>query len=187
MKTLVFVLLLMSAMAHGQSVQNFTSTNVVTGKEISLNDFSSSSGIVIIFTSNTCPYDGYYLARMKALAAQYSSKVPILLVNSSLDDNESAEQMKIFADQNALTIPYLSDKDQKVLSMLNPRKSPEAFLLQNIKGVFSLIYRGAIDDNAQSATEVKNSYLNDAITNVLAGQKVETTDVRPVGCSIRKK
>jgi hypothetical protein len=58
--------------------------------------------------------------------------------------------------------------------------------LQKSGAEFKVVYRGAVDDNAQSEKEVKVSYLKDAITKLLAGQKIDVADVRPVGCSIKK-
>jgi peroxiredoxin len=185
MKRFVFLLVLISSSSFAQTVQNFTLTNAVDGKEVSLESYAASPGVVIIFTSNTCPYDDYYLNRIRSLAT-YNSKIPVLLVNSSTEATESIDQMKNYADQCKLSVPYLADKDQKLLSSLNPRKSPEGFLLQKSGADFKVVYRGAIDDNAQSEKEVKVSYLKASITKLLAGQKIDVADVRPVGCSIKK-
>ena len=94
--------------------------------------------------------------------------------------------MKRYADENSLLTPYLADKEQKVLTNLNPRKSPECFLFQSKDGKFTVVYRGAIDDNPQTSSQVNHSYLKDAIDKLLAKQKIETPDVRPAGCSIQK-
>lgn len=185
MKSIMFFLILISSASFAQTVQNFTLTNAADGKGVSLDSYASSPGVVIIFTTNNCPYDGYYLNRIRSLA-QFNSKIPVLLVNSSKEENESVDQMKNYAEQCKLPVPYLADKDQKLLSSLNPRKSPEGFLLQKSGNDFNVVYRGAIDDNAQSEKEVKVSYLKDAITKLVAGQKIEIADVRPVGCSIKK-
>lgn len=167
-----------------QAVQNFSLINVTDGKTVSLEDFSAGSGVIIIFTSTTCPYDGYYHGRIKELAETYNSKIPLLLINSNLE--ESIDQMKSYAEQRKISIPYLEDKDQKVFARLSPRKNPECFLLKNTGGQFTIVYRGAIDDNAQTATSVTHTYLKGAINKLLAGEKIEVPEVRPVGCSIRK-
>lgn len=186
MKKLVFLFMLISSASFSQTLQNFTLTNAVDGAAVSLESYASSPGVVIIFTTNSCPYDGYYLNRIRTLANQFNSKIQVLLVNSSTEATETVDQMKNYADQCKLPVPYLADKDQKLLSSLSPRKSPEGFLLQKSGADFKVVYRGAIDDNAQSEKEVKVSYLKDAITKLLAGQKIEVADVRPVGCSIKK-
>src|SRR5688572_2947902 len=125
MRWTILCLLGFSLNCSAQIVQNFSLINVIDGKTVSLDDFSSSSGVIIIFTSNTCPYDGYYHSRIKELAETYNSKTPLLLVNSNLE--ESVDQMKSHAAQRKISLPYLADKDQKVLANLNPRKNPECF------------------------------------------------------------
>jgi hypothetical protein len=91
------------------------------------------------------------------------------------------------ARQLNLSMPYLADKDQTLVAALDVRKSPEAFLLKNNNGKFTVVYRGAIDDNAQVEADVRHSYLRDAIDIMLTNQKIETPEVRPVGCNLRKK
>ncbi len=184
MRWIILSLVCVSLNCTAQAVQPFSLVNVVDGGITSLEDFSSSPGLVVIFASNNCPYDSYYLNRIKELAETYKSKIPVLLINSNTD--ESADQMKKHANQVNLLLPYLADKEQKVLTNLNPRKNPECFLIQNSGAKFSVVYRGAIDDNAQSASEVNHFYLKDAISKLLANQKIDVPDVRPVGCSIRK-
>jgi peroxiredoxin len=184
MRWIILILVCISLNCTAQVVQNFSLTNVIDEKIISLEDFSANAGVIIIFTSNSCPYDGFYLNRIKELSEAYASKTPVLLINSTIE--ETADQMKTYASQRKLSMPYLADKEQKVLSNLNPRKSPECFLLQRDDGKFKVVYRGAIDDNAQTASAVNHTYLKDAVNKLLANQKIEVADVRPVGCSIRK-
>jgi len=84
-------------------------------------------------------------------------------------------------------MPYLADKDQLLMQRLGATKSPQVFLLKNNGGKFSKVYSGAIDDNPQVQAGVRHAYLKDAIDIMLTNQKIETPEVRPVGCSIRKK
>ena len=50
-----------------------------------------------------------------------------------------------------------------------------------------VVYSGAIDDNAQVEKDVRHAYLSDAIDIMLANQTIATPEIRPVGCTIRKK
>ena len=173
--------------AHAQQVPNFNLTNVVTGKTVSLETFPSCSGVVIMFTSNACPFDEYYRERIDQLAKDFQDKVPVLLVNSYTEPNESEESMLRKAQQAGISVPYLSDKNQVLMQSLGATKSPSVFLLKNSGGKFQVVYRGAIDDNAQVEADVRHSYLRDAIDIMLTNQKIETPEVRPVGCNIRRK
>jgi len=184
---LILVLLMtFSTSTNAQTpIQNFTLTNVADGKPVSLDQFSSSSAVVVLFTSNECPFDNYYKDRVKEMINSYTGKVQFLLVNSNIEPEESPEKMAIhYTDLN---VPYLSDKDQTVMNLFNVRKSPEAFLLKSSGGKFTVMYNGAIDDNPQVPKDVNQKFLKDAIDKALVGQKIEISNNRAVGCSIRRK
>lgn len=185
----VFLLLacLIGFNAFSQQVSNFSLVNVLNDQPVSPENFPSCAGMVIIFTSNACPYDEYYRNRVAKLSQAYQDRVPVLLVNAHPDPEESKENMVKKAKQLNLSMPYLMDKDQTLVTALDVRKSPEAFLLKNNNGKFTVVYRGAIDDNAQVEADVRHNYLRDAIDIMLTNQKIETPEVRPVGCNLRKK
>jgi hypothetical protein len=170
-----------------QELKNFKLENVLNNQSVSLDSYAGSAGMVLIFTSNSCPYDEYYRKRIEALSQSYQGRVPVILVNSHTEPTEAAERMQEKAKQLQMTIPYLADKDQALMANLNVRKSPEALLLKNDNGKFTVLYRGAIDDNAQVEADVRHYYLRDAIDAMLKNQKIEASEVRPVGCNIKKK
>lgn len=183
--TVLLVLFIFNVKA--QQVSNFSLTNTMNGKPVSLDTYPSCAGLIIIFTSNTCAYDEYYRERINKISAEHQDKVPVLLVNSALDPQESVGNMTKKGRQLGLTIPYLADKDQVLMQQLGAAKTPEAFLLKNVGGKFTVVFSGAIDDNPQVETDVRHAYLQDAIDIMLTNQKIETPEVRPVGCTIRRK
>lgn len=175
------------AQAFGQVVKNFELVNAMNNQKVSLDTYPSCEGMVLIFTSNTCPYDNYYRRRIEQLSQAYQDKVPVLLVNSSTDPAEMPEQMLAHGKALNLSIPYLADKEQTLMTSLNVKKTPEAVLLKNNNGEFTVVYRGAIDDNAQVEADVRHHYLRDAIDIMLNNQNIQTPEVRPVGCNLKKK
>jgi peroxiredoxin len=185
-KLMLISMIAISSYAQAQQpIQNFTLNNVVNAKTVSLDQYSSLSAVVVLFTGNECPYDNYYKDRIKQLIETYTGKVQFLLVNSYDDPQESPEKMAIhYTDLN---VPYLADKDQTVMENFGARKSPEAYLLKPSDGKFSVAYSGAIDDNPQVATDTKQNYLKDALDKLLAGQKVDVVNNRAMGCTIRRK
>lgn len=185
---LVILLLFMGFSAAAQPpVKSFTLTDVTHGAAVSLDSYASSSGVVVLFTSNACPYDTYYTERLTSLINSYLGKVPFLLVNSHLDPEESEENMKVKASAWPFKEPYLADKNQVAMSALGARRSPEAFLLKPVKGNFVVLYSGAIDDNPQEPGAVTVQHLRNAIDGLLAGKHGTHHQERAVGCSIRKK
>ena len=189
-KILWIILFLAFSTAHpgamAQVLDNFRLTNVMGKEIVSLENYPSCQGIVLVFTSNSCPYDEYYRNRVKALSEAYRDRVPVLLVNAHTDSDESPGKMATKGESLNLSTPYLADKDQTLATKLNVRKSPEAFLLKNNNGKFVVVYRGAIDDNAQVEADVRHHYLRDAIDIMLTNQKIATPEVRPVGCNLKK-
>lgn len=186
MKLLTGLLLFFFGTAsYGQHVKNFTLTNVLNNQTVSLETFPSCSGLLIVFTSNNCPYDEHYRNRIAKISQAYQDRVPVLLVNSVPGETPAA--MAQAAKKLNLSVPYLSDKDQTLMTELQARKTPEVFLLKNDNGKFSVVYKGAVDDNPQVEADVRHHYLRDAIDIMLTNQKIATPEVRAVGCNLKKK
>lgn len=184
---LVLVFTTLSGLCLGQKTISDFALPDVAGQTVSLTGFSSSRAVVVIFTSNDCAFDGYYTGRIKSLAESFEGKIQFLLINSYPGAAESVDRMALLYKTWDLSIPYLADKDQQVMELLGARKSPEAFLLKKVAGKFAIAYQGAIDDNPQFASDVKQHYLRDAIEKLLANQGIVQPLVRTSGCSIRKK
>lgn len=187
-KLLLGVLLVVPAFAQSQATEPiaFAGTNVRDNSQVALSDFKDRSGVVVIFTGYQCPFDGYYRLRIKEFIDTYSERVPILLVNSYLEPEEAVDKMKMEAVALGYRVPYLADKEQKIMNTLGAKKSPEVFVLKRTGASFSVLYSGAIDDNPQLPSAVKENYLTRAIENLLAG-KSGTSSVRATGCTIRKR
>jgi peroxiredoxin len=185
-KLITAALLLVFGSATAQStVGNFTLTDVTSGQTISLADYAGKP-VVIVFTSNECPYDNYYASRLSTLVNQYGTRVAFLFINAHLDTQEAEDAMKKDAATWGFKAPYLSDKAQSAMELLGARRSPEAFVLQPANGQFTVYYSGGIDDNPQEAGAVTAQYLRDAIENLLSG-KAAGPPMRAAGCSIRRK
>ncbi len=176
---------MLAAFSAAGQVADFTLTNVMNDKTVSLANYKSSNGVVVIFIGQTCPYDNYYHGRITALINEYNSKTPVLLINAH--PKETAEQMRTFGKGEDFSVPYLADKDQVAMTILGAEKSPSVFLLKNEGGKWMKVYEGAIDDNPQVETQVKEQYLKNAIEALLSGGGIAEKIHRPVGCSIREK
>ena len=182
---LVLFALLVSMGATGQQLKDFTLSNAADGKSVALTDFKSSDGLVIVFMSTDCPFDSYYYNRIASLVTEYGNRVSLILVNPNA--GESATAMKQTLGKMGISVPYLMDFDQVLMQNLGATKTPEIFVLKNSGGLFTTIYHGAIDNNAQVESEASESYGRNAIDAMLSGQSPAQKEMRPAGCSIRKK
>jgi peroxiredoxin len=186
----LFLFLAVAATASGQPVgeiPDFSATDVTDGASVSLSQFKEDKGVVVIFRGNECAFDEYYNQRISELVREFKGKIPFILINPYLEAPEAEDKMKMHATVWGLGIPYLADKDQKVMEALGARKTPEAFVLKNNNGRFFITYAGAIDDNPQLPAGVKQKHLQTAISELLGGQVSGLQTIRATGCTIRKR
>jgi glutathione peroxidase-family protein len=186
---LILTALVLPSRAQVTRVNNVTLKDAVTGKEFSLSDFSEKRGIVVIFTSNYCPFSKQYIDRINELHRDYKDKgFQLVLINSNSEsDNpiESVEEMANKAKDSGFEFPYLADKERVALEQFKASRTPEAFLLRPDRVGFAVVYSGAIDDNPQMATQVRTAFLRNAMEDVIAGRTPARNYVRPTGCVIR--
>lgn len=180
-----------SLQSQTKKAADFSLPDAVSGNTVSLSDFQNRKAVVILFTSNFCPYSKLYEERFASLVKSYAGKdVAFIMINpndprESKDD--SMEAMKAKANEWELNIPYLADKDQVVAKSFGASKTPEVFVLNNTAGNFTLSYSGALDDNPQVAQDINQNYLKTALDAVLQEKKAPIANKRPVGCMIKIK
>lgn len=167
----------------GDKVADF-SLKGANNKTSSLSDFKNAKTVVVVFNNNQCPYAKLYESRLVSLASTYAGQgVQFVFVNPGVGDgSETLEEMAA----KKYSFPYLADEGQRLSKQFGATKTPEAFVLQNSGGEFVLKYKGAIDDNPQVASGVKNYYLKNVIDAVLANKTVATLEKRATGCLIKK-
>ena len=174
----------------GDAAVDFSLKNV-DGKSISLSDYSDQKGVILVFTCNPCPYAKAYEQRIIGLHDKFASKgFPVVAINPN-DDKVSTEdtfkKMQARAKEGNYPFPYLKDESQEVYQAYGATRTPHVFVLENKGGEFKVAYVGAIDDNAMDASGVTQSYVEDAIVSIMAGNKPKTAATKAIGCSIKKK
>jgi glutathione peroxidase-family protein len=173
-----------------QTIPDITLTDAVSGNEFSLSSLKDSKAVVVIFTSNYCPYAKLYEKRISSLIDTYRSKnVRFVLINSndpaqSPGDNPATMSKKV--SEMKWNVPFLIDDQQKAASLFGAEKNPEAFVLVSSSQGFQVKYHGSIDDNPQVASDVSHAYLRNAIDAVLKGEPLLVEHTHPTGCMIKK-
>lgn len=185
--TLLFVPL--SLFTQIVSIQDFSLPNAVDGTEFSLSEVKDNKAIVVIFTSNYCPYAKLYDRRISALFDTYRQQgVKFVLINPNNPSQSPPDSPKAMAQkvkELRWNVPYLIDDKQQVAKLFDVQKTPEAFVLQNRGDKYEILYRGSIDDNPQVASDVSHHYLKDAIDAVLQDKPVVIDNTHPTGCMIK--
>ncbi len=159
----------------------------VTGEKVSIADVAKENGVLVLFTANTCPFALKWEGRYNELKA-YAEKhnVGMIVLNSNCQNRggvDSFDEMKKHASDKGFTFPYVLDAGSKIANAFVGQTTPHAFLLD---GKMKLAYKGAIDDNYDDASKVKNSYVKDAIAALSAGKKIALAETKPVGCGIKR-
>jgi len=164
-------------------------------KNFSLQDYSGTShelfrhsqdrAIVLIFTSTGCPIVQKSVPKIKALRDQFGSKDVIFwLVNSNTEDDAKiiAEEARDFQ----IDLPILLDHEQSVARAFNATRTAEVICIQ--PKTWKVFYRGAIDDQLGYGTEkaqATQKYLENALSNFLAGKKINPARTDFKGCRIQ--
>jgi len=174
--------------ARAQSVSSFTLKNSANA-DVALSSYADRKAVVVVFVNPSCAFSKLYQGRLNELKAKYSGRgVEFMFINAPINLEAStdtdADKMKVKTAGNELA--YLTDEGQKASTMLGATKTPEAFLLVPAGSGFTVRYKGAIDDNAQVESYVKEAYLAQALDNILAGKPAGVTDKRAAGCLIKK-
>ncbi len=160
----------------------------VDGKMYSMSDYKDAKGFIVVFTCNHCPFAVKYEDRVIELAKKYKSKGYVLLAINPNDPaaapDDSYDLMKVRAKEKGFTFPYLFDEGQKIFPLFGATKTPHVFLLDK-----NLIvkYIGAIDDNVDDASAVKEKYLESAIAALEKGEEPAVRVTKAIGCSIKVK
>ncbi len=159
----------------GDTVSDFKLKNV-DGKFVSISDYKSSKGVILIFDCNTCPYSKAYNARIIELHDNYVKKgFPVITINTNdakMSPGDSYDEMVKQAKKKSYDFPYLYDESQEVGRAFGATNTPHVYLLENKAGKFKIAYIGAIDNNSRNAEAADKKYVEDAIDAIIKGTEV---------------
>jgi len=174
----------------GDTVSDFKLKNV-DGKTVSLSDYNSAKGVIVIFDCNTCPYSKAYNDRIIQLNKKYSEKgFPVVAINANSPDlspGDSFSEMVAQAKRKGYDFPYLVDETQNVARSFGATNTPHVFVLRNDDARFTVAYIGTIDNNSRDASGVTKKYVEDAVDELLAKKDVSKTRTKAIGCGIKWK
>jgi peroxiredoxin len=161
------------------------------GSLVSLSDYRSSKGLIVVFTANHCPFAKAYEDRLIALDRKYRpAGFPVLAINPndpSVYEEDSFDNMKVRARAKSYPFAYLFDETQQVAQAFGATRTPHVFVLHRSGERFLVQYIGAIDDSSQDPSGVTKRYVEDAVNNLLTGKPVMLNVTKSVGCAIHWK
>ena len=168
---------------------NFSLPNSVDQSIISLDQVRGTSGTLIIFMCNHCPYVLHLLDKMVEISLEIKKfGINTLAISSNDVENypdDRPELMKKLAIEKSFNFPYLYDQTQEVALAYKATCTPD-FSVFN--GEMECVYRGQIDDarpgNNERVTGLDIRMVLDAI---LANVEISGVQKPSVGCNIKWK
>ena len=159
----------------------------ISGEKLTLADVKNEMGLLVIFSCNTCPFVIAWENRYNVVADLcHQSTIGMVAINSNeakRDGDDSMEAMISHAKEKGYNFKYTVDTNSELAKAFGATKTPQVFLFDKD---LKLVYTGAIDDNLKNAEKVEHFYLQDAINNMMSGNKIDPNVTKALGCSIKK-
>lgn len=159
------------------------------GNQVSISDFDSHKGLLVVFMCNHCPYVKHIRQALARFANENMSSdfamVGINANDATAHPEDSPKAMLKEANASGYRFPYLYDESQNVAKAYGAACTPDFFLYDERRG---LVYRGQFDDSRPgNGIPVTGSDLQGAVDALLQGREISTHQVPSVGCNIKWK
>lgn len=168
---------------------DFSLPDVVSGKTVSLKDFSENKALLVMFICRHCPYVKHIEREIAKIGKDYAKSdigfVAISSNNIEAHPDDAPENLKEQADRLGFTFSYLYDESQEVAKAFTAACTPDFFLFN---GKRELAYRGQLDDSRPgNDAEIDGKDLRKAIDTVLADKHVRGKQKPSAGCNVKWK
>jgi peroxiredoxin len=178
------------AVAPGTTAPDFKGTDS-NGVQHSLSEYRGKY-VVLEWANKGCPYDQkhYLSGSMENLQKEWTAKgVVWLSVISSAPGEQGyvtpTEENNYIKTMHVASTAVLLDPTGSIGRLYEAKTTPHMFV---IDPTGKLIYQGAIDDKPTTEQEdlkTAHNYLNEALTNSMAGKPIPVASTRPYGCSVK--
>jgi len=161
----------------------------IDGKSHSILDNAGPNGLLVAFICNHCPYVVAVIERivrdandLKALGIGF---VAISANDVETYPQDSFDNMKVFAQQNNFTFPYLYDETQEVACKYDAVCTPDFF---GFNKDMQLQYRGRLDaSRKQTGPDDLRRDLYEAMKQIAETGQGPREQIASMGCSIKWK
>ena len=108
-------------------------------------------------------------------------------LHAQASPGDSFEKMVEIAKEKKYPFPYLHDEKQEVVKQFGALKTPHVYIVKKENSALKVAYIGAIDDNFEDVSQVKEKYAEKALDELLKNEPVSTKETKAIGCSIKYK
>ncbi len=158
------------------------------GETYSLDDFSAYRALLLVFTTNHCPYAKAKFDELNRLADEFDD-LAVVGINPNDPTNypeDDFETMVEWVDEGRIDYDaYLHDQSQDVAAAYGAVCTPDPFLFENDDGEFRLVYHGRLDDAPDPDSEPSEREMANIVERLLAGEEIDDEFKPARGCSIK--
>lgn len=159
----------------------------VSGRSLTLKEVAQTNGLLVVFSCNTCPWVTKWEDRyLEISGVAKSNRIGMIALNPNegyRQRGDGLEEMVKRVRKAEYDFPYAIDKNHQIADAFGVTRTPQVYLFNNN---LELVYAGAIDDNANSSISVKESYLKNAIEQLVRGEKIKRENTKSLGCTIKR-
>ena len=160
----------------------------VNNEQIGSDYLSEAKLALVVFSCNHCPYvigsEELLIEVVKKYDSQELRAVAINVNDADMYPDDSFEKMQEKAKNLDLPYPYLHDESQEIARQFDAACTPECYLFNQDH---KLIFHGPICERPKDKGSDRENFLDVAIQQALAGEKIDPEFVHPIGCSIKWK
>ncbi|WP_299124514.1 thioredoxin family protein [uncultured Winogradskyella sp.] len=173
----------------GTKAPDFNLIDTTDNKTKSLDALKGTTGTLVMFICNHCPFVVHVNSQLSQLAKDYISKgINCIAISSNDVDNypqDGPELMKQNAIDNDYIFPYLYDQTQDVAKAYDAACTPDFFLFNTD---LELVYAGQLDDSRPgNGIPVTGKDLRAAMDALVNNETVSTNQKPSMGCNIKWK
>ncbi|MBX9681146.1 MAG: redoxin domain-containing protein [Gemmataceae bacterium] len=143
------------------------------GQTQSLQDFAQSKFLIVVFLGIECPLAKRCVPLFNDLPKSFASHVAVIGIDANAQDSPS--RLQAFARETSAAFPILCDPDQVVADRFGAQRTPEAFVLDEMRRIR---FQGRVGDGGD---------LREALGDLFAGRAVRNPAVPAVGCRIGRR
>lgn len=173
----------------GFTAPQFRLPDVVSGREMGLNEIKGDRATVVFFICNHCPFVVHIREELVGIANDYLSKgIGFVAISSNDVQNypqDGPEEMKALAQIIELPFPYLYDESQDVAKAYHAACTPDIAVFDKS---LECVYRGQLDGSRPgNDVPVTGGDLRNTLNALIEGKELTEAQVPSVGCNIKWK
>jgi peroxiredoxin len=173
----------------GTKAPQFNLLDTKTNQLRSLKELQSNIATVVMFICNHCPYVIHIQKKLVEIANHYQAKgIGFIAINSNdvvAYPSDNPDAMRMTAENNHYSFPYLFDETQEVAKAYHAACTPDFYVFDKNH---ECVYRGRFDDSTPgNQNPVTGQDLAAALDAILNGHEVSREQQPSIGCNIKWK